>query len=569
MKKIYSLLLMFVGAMSFAQTFYSENVGTASGTLTIAANAFQNTTPIVYSGTGDTRSTAVSTGYSGASGGRNVFLTSTAGRDFRIDGLNTSAYLTSDLQLSFGYINSVTTVQLVVEVSTNNGTSWTPLTFTNNTGTTWALVTIGGGQIPSSNNLSIRFTQPSTSQIRLDDIKLSSVSASCTLVPGTATTLCDASTLALDTYTLTIPFTGAGNATYVITPTTGTVGGDNPTTVAAGNITISGIPEGSAYSVNIVGGTCNFTINGNGPDCKPINALPFIEPFNYPATSSLGAQQSWSNLNSGDNITVEAANLTYGTLVGTGGSVGFVGDGFEAFTPFTPTTSGTVYVGFMFSISDLTNVTVDGTQTYFAALTDAAKGFKSRLFIKKVASQYQIGFDSAATTTNYDVTLRNIGEVVYVILGYDFATNTVVNAWINPNLATFTSATPATLTATTTAIADLGGFVLRQDGLASTPSIKVDELKISTSAADFTLSSSSFSQIDGLKMYPNPAKNNLYIETALNGDINVSIVNMLGKEVVNTKAVNNTVNVANLTSGIYIVKITEEGKTSTKKLIIE
>ncbi len=92
---------------------------------------------------------------------------------------------------------------------------------------------------------------------------------------------------------------------------------------------------------------------------------------------------------------------------------------------------------------------------------------------------------------------------------------------------------------------------------------------VSRSTADIILSSSSFSQIDGLKMYPNPTKNNLFIETALNSDINVSIVNMLGKEVVNANVVNNTVNVANLTSGIYIVKITEEGKTSTKKLIIE
>jgi hypothetical protein len=91
---------------------------------------------------------------------------------------------------------------------------------------------------------------------------------------------------------------------------------------------------------------------------------------------------------------------------------------------------------------------------------------------------------------------------------------------------------------------------------------------VSRSTAEVTLSSSSFSQIEGLKMYPNPTKNNLFIETTLNSDINVSIVNMLGKEVVNTKVINNTVNVSNLTSGIYIVKITEEGKTSTKKLII-
>lgn len=91
---------------------------------------------------------------------------------------------------------------------------------------------------------------------------------------------------------------------------------------------------------------------------------------------------------------------------------------------------------------------------------------------------------------------------------------------------------------------------------------------VSRSTAEVTLSSSSFSQIEGLKMYPNPTKNNLFIETTLNSNINVSIVNMLGKEVVNTKVINNTINVSNLTSGIYIVKITEEGKTSTKKLII-
>ncbi|SEQ19484.1 T9SS type A sorting domain-containing protein [Flavobacterium urocaniciphilum] len=91
---------------------------------------------------------------------------------------------------------------------------------------------------------------------------------------------------------------------------------------------------------------------------------------------------------------------------------------------------------------------------------------------------------------------------------------------------------------------------------------------VSRNNAEVTLSTTSFSQIEGLKLYPNPTKNNLYIETTLNGDINVSIINMLGKEVLNSKVTNNTVNVANLANGIYIVKVTEDGKTSTKKLII-
>jgi hypothetical protein len=94
---------------------------------------------------------------------------------------------------------------------------------------------------------------------------------------------------------------------------------------------------------------------------------------------------------------------------------------------------------------------------------------------------------------------------------------------------------------------------------------RIDNVTFSSGA----LSSNSFSQIDGLKMYPNPAKNNLFIETALNSDINVSVIDVLGKEVINSKVSNNAVNISGLTPGIYIVKITEEGKTSTKKLIIE
>lgn len=567
MKKNYSFLLMFFGALSFAQTFYSENFGTPSGTTLITGySGWQVGSPVTYSGSGDVRTTGASSGYAGASGSGNIFLTSTAGRNLIISNINSSAFNQADIQLSFGYLTSSVATQLVVETSTN-GTTWTPITFTQNTTTTWNLVTVLGGQIPSSTTLSLRFTQPATASMRIDDVKLSSVSSSCTLVLGAATTTCSASTLALDTYSVSIPFSGAGNATYVITPTSGTVGGDNPTAVATGNIIISGVTENTPYSVSITGGTCNFTTNGNSPECKPLNALTFQEPFNYTVGSSLGAQQTWSNLNSGDLITVESGNLTYGTLAGTGNSVSFSGAGIETFSPFTPTTSGTIYAGFMFSVTDLSNVT-DGVDSYFAVLTDAAKNFKLRLFTKRVASQYQIGFDSAATTTNYDTTLRNIGDVVYVIMGYDFATNTVVNVWINPNLATFSSATPPTLTATTPAIADLGGFVLRQDGSTSTPTIKVDEIKIAALAAEYNLSSATFSQIDGLKLYPNPTKNSLYIETAINSTIYVSIVDLLGKEVINTKVANNLVNVSNLTAGIYIVKITEEGKTATKKLII-
>lgn len=77
-------------------------------------------------------------------------------------------------------------------------------------------------------------------------------------------------------------------------------------------------------------------------------------------------------------------------------------------------------------------------------------------------------------------------------------------------------------------------------------------------------------EISGLNMYPNPVKNgNLYITSNSSEAKSVEIYDILGKQVLNTKVSNNTVNVANLKGGSYIVKINEEGKTASRKLIIE
>ena len=566
MKKLYTLLFLVVASVSFGQTFYSENMGTSTATTPIASNVFQNTAPIVYSGTGDVRSTSVSSGYTGASGGGNVFINA-AGEYFQIDGLNTSTYNTADIQLSFGYNAGGSLSNLITIEHSVNGTDWTAIAFTPG-GTAWSLVTITGGQIPSSATLSLRFTQPAATLIRLDDVKLSIVSASCTLILGTPTTACDASTLGTDTYTVTIPFTGGGNAAYLVTPSSGIVGGDSATSNAVGNITVSGVAEGVSFSATVVGGTCNFTTNANSPECKPINTLPYNEAFPYAVGASLGAQQKWTNVNSGDNIVSIASSLSYPNFTSSGNSVSFSGAGAESFTPFTTTATGTVYSSFMVNVTDMVNVTTDLTETYFAGLTNALKEYNARLFIKKNGTQYQLGFDSASTTTNYDATLRNVGEVVFVVMGYDFGTNTL-NAWFNPNLTSFNASTPASLTNTpATAFTDFGGFILRQDGSSNTPSITFDELRISETTTG--LLSIAQNSITGLKIYPNPVSNGkLFIETAANSERTVAIFDILGKQVVNTTSSQNEINVSKLNAGVYIVKITEEGKTATRKLVIK
>jgi hypothetical protein len=93
---------------------------------------------------------------------------------------------------------------------------------------------------------------------------------------------------------------------------------------------------------------------------------------------------------------------------------------------------------------------------------------------------------------------------------------------------------------------------------------------VSRSLADVTLSSSSFNAIEGLTMYPNPLSGNtLYLTSTANAEMSVQIFDLLGKEVVKANVINNSINVSSLQAGVYVVKITEEGKTATRKLVIE
>ena len=80
------------------------------------------------------------------------------------------------------------------------------------------------------------------------------------------------------------------------------------------------------------------------------------------------------------------------------------------------------------------------------------------------------------------------------------------------------------------------------------------------------------STVNGFTMYPNPAKGyiNLNVETLV-GAGGIVVTDLYGKTV-KTQALSmgsNTVNVSNLSKGMYFVStITNEGKT-TKKLVVE
>lgn len=76
--------------------------------------------------------------------------------------------------------------------------------------------------------------------------------------------------------------------------------------------------------------------------------------------------------------------------------------------------------------------------------------------------------------------------------------------------------------------------------------------------------------IAGLTMYPNPVTGNVVtVSSDANSTKTVTVYDVLGKEAVNVTTANGKVSVAGLTAGVYIVKITEDGKTATRKLIVK
>lgn len=77
-------------------------------------------------------------------------------------------------------------------------------------------------------------------------------------------------------------------------------------------------------------------------------------------------------------------------------------------------------------------------------------------------------------------------------------------------------------------------------------------------------------EIEDFAMYPNPVSNGeLYLTSRDRAEKQVEIYALTGQQVYSKKVgVKETMNISSLTSGMYIVRIEEEGKIATRKLVI-
>ena len=89
-------------------------------------------------------------------------------------------------------------------------------------------------------------------------------------------------------------------------------------------------------------------------------------------------------------------------------------------------------------------------------------------------------------------------------------------------------------------------------------------------ALGFSQESTSTSDIDGFKLYPNPvSQGKVYIETTENAPKQILIFDVLGTQVLQTTILGKELNLSRLDKGVYILRVFEGNKVATRKLIVK
>jgi len=354
--------------------------------------------------------------------------------------------------------------------------------------------------------------------------------ACCDLTLETAVAECDAVTAGTDTYTVTIGFSNGGTSTYAIAASAGTVGGDDPTSVIEGTITVTGINEGTDLTLTVdnsnAGGSCNFVSTVASPlcfeeTCADAGSVIFTEIMQNPdmVSDDLGEWFELYNTTAGD------IDLVGWTVVDDDHALEEEG--------FTITTSLVIPAG---------------GYLIFANNGDAATNGN----LPAPDYVYEPGFPFLGNGTD-GITLQCSGSVIDQVIWDDGATFPDPTGASMALLAAYMNATDNDNGANwATSVAAYG------DGDLGTPGEENFPLSIEGT------------ENDSFVFYPNPVSNGqLNIRFANDGEKNIVIYNVLGNIVSEQHVTGRELSLQlDLQSGVYFLKVTEEGNSTTNKLYI-
>ena len=320
------------------------------------------------------------------------------------------------------------------------------------------------------------------------------------------------------------------------------------------SVTIELVDNSGASFAPAISETVAFSVD------NPPSSLPVSDDFTYSNGSLIDSPLWVSNggIRGDLMVTSGQALVQHGT------------PSEDANLEFIPV-AGNVYYALDFTVMD-PGSPISGTDTeYFAHFKDAGFGFRARLDIvsPSATGDFSVGISSIGSTADATwATDLLYGTTYRATVKYD-QDNNIAQLWIDAAVEGDTSILG-------TDEVDPGdsmvAFGLRQSDSELNEGVLVDNLRIATTFSATTLSIERNNSIQGFAAYPNPITNNIFTITSnSNSKKELTIFNVLGKRVLSSSfyGVKSDVNVSTISSGIYILKVTEDGKTSTKKLVIK
>ncbi|MBG7611524.1 lamin tail domain-containing protein [Polaribacter sp. BAL334] len=357
----------------------------------------------------------------------------------------------------------------------------------------------------------------------------------CQVSLGSQTATCDAQTSGVDTYNVSLSYTGAGNTTFIVTTTVGTIGGDNPTNVADGTITITGIPEGTDITITLNdtagGGVCSLSRNVTSPVCLPTGTVDL--ELKGVLDFGLGASD-------GKAIhLVATADIADLSVYGLGSANNGGGtDGQEYTFPAQAVTNGS-------HILLVRNAAAMGTYLTTAGIN---------LFTVVIVNP---GSSATDGNGNDAVELFKNGSVVET---FGDINDAVATSWNYEDSWAYKS-TPGAVWPS--------GWVYGVVNCTDNTATIFDSTCIYPFVSSLSTENNS---LENIGIYPNPvtrANKFVTITSKSSEKMDVVIYNILGKEVNKQTVTNHQIDISGLKKGFYLLKISQLNSVTTKKILIE
>ncbi|MFC0603150.1 T9SS type A sorting domain-containing protein [Winogradskyella pulchriflava] len=360
----------------------------------------------------------------------------------------------------------------------------------------------------------------------------------CSIDFGSVGIICDSTNPGTtdDTYTVNLDYSGGDIATtFVVTSSAGTVGGDDPSTIESGTIIITNIPEGTNITITLddtaSGGLCSATYNVTSPTCIPVGSVDLefkgILDLTVPSGGSDGKAIHVV-------ATADIADLSvYG--------IGTVANGNGS--------DGQEYTFDAISVSSGDHILIARTPSSIKQYL-TPEGFSLFNVVLVATTDINMNGDDAIELFKNGTVIETFGDINVDGTGQFWE---YLDSWAYKE--------------TSGAVWPSGwiyGTVNCTDGSQTTFS--------STCVYPFVESLSSNNEFskNEFSIYPNPTNKGIVSITSTSNEVmNVQVFDILGKQIKNETLTNNTLNVSNLKSGVYLVKITQNNASTTKKLVIK